>query len=226
MTKPKVAPKTAVKKVAPKKVATKPAAVEMVSYSIKMVIPTGQYANVQPEIVVKSGSIEAAHDFIAPHMNKLWKEYYLINERRPEPAPAPAPLAPTPNHLVTKPFVPDTDSTSGIVPSDVGTATSTAPSGVTYLTDPQAPAKKPMTVEEIAKSVGGTIIDEIPEVQPPGSGVAFTKATQAIESCMSLDALEIIRVQIDKSTKLTQEDKETLQPLLLARLEHLGQIIQ
>ena len=49
-----------------------------------MVIPTGQYANIQPEIIVKGGTVEEAHDYIAPHMNKLWKEYYLINERRPE----------------------------------------------------------------------------------------------------------------------------------------------
>ena len=44
--------------------------VEMVSYSIKMVIPTGAYANIQPEIVVRAGTVEDAHDFIAPHINK------------------------------------------------------------------------------------------------------------------------------------------------------------
>lgn len=73
----------------------------MVSYSIKMVIPTGDYANIQPEIIVKGGTLEEAHLYIAHHMNKLWKEYYLISQRKvtPEakkvyqsaPAPTPAP---------------------------------------------------------------------------------------------------------------------------------------
>jgi len=88
----KVAPVKKVKKV--KKVA--PVTVSeptLVSYSIKMVIPTGNYANIQPEIVVKAGTIEEAHSFIAPHMNKLWKEYYLISERKAEvKTPAPAPV--------------------------------------------------------------------------------------------------------------------------------------
>ena len=67
--------KTKTKKVKKEKV-IKPA-VTMISYSIKMVIPTGQYANIQPEIVVSAGTPEEAERFIAPHMNKLWKEYYM-----------------------------------------------------------------------------------------------------------------------------------------------------
>lgn len=83
--------------------------VTLVSYSMKMVIPTGNYANIQPEIVVKAGTIEQAHDFIAPHMNKLWKEYYLIGERKidskPAPVASPAPVnAPTP--VTTAPVTP------------------------------------------------------------------------------------------------------------------------
>ena len=108
----KVAPVKKVKKV--KKVA--PVTVSeptLVSYSIKMVIPTGNYANIQPEIVVKAGTIEEAHSFIAPHMNKLWKEYYLISERKAEvKTPAPAPVkaevktpAPVKAEVVTAPPV-------------------------------------------------------------------------------------------------------------------------
>jgi hypothetical protein len=118
----------------------KPKKVEMISYSIKMVIPTGAYANIQPEIVVKAGTPEEAHEFIAPHMNKLWKEYFMINERRPEPK-------------VNQPDVP-----------------------------PQSPV----------------------------SSVAFTKASQAIASCLGMDALELIRTQIHNSVKLTNEDKVKL----------------
>ena len=44
--------------------------VTLISYAMKMVIPTGNYSNIQPEIIVKAGTIEEAHSFIAPHMNK------------------------------------------------------------------------------------------------------------------------------------------------------------
>jgi hypothetical protein len=163
--------KPEIKKITPKK-----PIVEMVSYSIKMVIPTGAYANIQPEIIVKSKSIEDAHNFIAPHMNKLWKEYFLVNERRPEPPKAPA-------------------NTGNI---GLSTTQVTAP-----ITVPQVP----MTVEEVAKATGGV-------VQSPESSVALIKATQAIESCVSLDALALIQSQVDKSVKLSHEDKESLMPLL------------
>lgn len=131
--------------------------VELISYSMKMVIPTGNYANIQPEIVVKAGTVEEAHDYIAPHFNKLWKEYYLVGERRPEVKPTPvADLA-------------------GVHPAMKGEPT-------------------------------------------PVSSVAFTKASQAINSCLSHKALEIIKNQIEVSVKLTPEDKEKLQPLIVARI--------
>lgn len=154
------AKKTTKKKVARKKPAPK---VELVSYSMRMVIPIGQYANIQPEIVIKAGSVDEAHNYIAPHMNKLWKEYYLVSERRPKP---PEPVA--------KP----------------------------------APVEKP-----VAEPVS---------VQPPDSSVAFTKATQAIESCFSIDALNIITEQIRVSVKLTPNDKAFLIPLWEAKLLELN----
>jgi hypothetical protein len=122
----------------------------LVSYSMRMVIPTANYANIQPEIVVKSTSIEEAHDFIAPHMNKLWKEYYMISERRVE----------------AKPIVP--------------------------------------TVEAA-----------------PVSSVAFIKASQAITSCLSMEALELIKTQIEKSMKLTADDKPALLKSLALRAQEL-----
>ena len=125
----------------------KKSTVKLVSYSMKMVIPTGNYANIQPEIIVKAGSVEEAHNYIAPHFNKLWKEYYLVEERRPDP----------------------------IVP-----------------------------VNKVA-----------PEA--PMSSVAFIKANQAINSCTSLEAMEIIKNQVAISTKLTNEDKEKLQPIIEER---------
>lgn len=59
--------------------------VKLISYSVKMVIPTGAYANVQPEITVKAASVEEADKFITPHMARLWREYYMVNERPQAP---------------------------------------------------------------------------------------------------------------------------------------------
>lgn len=189
MKKNKTAP--AKKPVAKKKVIAKPK-VEMVSYSIKMVIPTGAYANIQPEIIVKSGSIDEAHAFIAPHMNKLWKEYFMVNERRPEP-PKTQPVYPT---------------TGTPTVSPIGSTTAANFTGGNASTPVQS-----TQTEMIIDAFGGKVVEETP-VQPPESSVAFIKATQAIESCLSLEALELIQNQVNKSVKLTHEDKEMLMPLL------------
>ena len=132
---------------------------KMISYAIKMVIPTGQYSNIQPEIVVSAGTPEEAHSYIAPHMNKLWKEYYMISEKKQEVV---APKANTP-----------------------------------------APAQ--------------------PEVSAPVSDVALVKATQAIQSCLSTDALDLIIKQIGVSVKLTEENKKSLLPLIEAKSKELNE---
>ena len=148
-----VAPrKRAVKKVAPQN------EVEMISYAIKMTIPTGQYANIIPEIVVKAGNPEEAHAYIAPHMNKLWKEYFMISERKKD---------------VVKPVQPKPE---------------VAP------------------VEEAS----------------PVSDVALVKATQAIQSCMSTEALDLIIKQIGVSVKLTEENKKSLLPLIETKSKELN----
>lgn len=162
-----VAPrKRAAKKVAPQN------EVEMISYSIKMTIPTGQYANIQPEIVVKAGNPEEAHKYIAPHMNKLWKEYLMISERKKEVVEEPKPAQPK-----------KTEPTTG---DDV--------------------KNQPTTTAESS----------------PISDTALVKATQAIQSCMSSDALDLIIKQIGVSTKLTQEHKDSLLPLVEAKSKELN----
>lgn len=146
-------PKPKVKKVVAR---VKP---ELISYSIKMTIPTAPFANIVPEIIVKAGTVEEAHDFIAPHMNKLWKEYFMINERRVE---------------------------------------------VTQATPPPVVNITPV----VANS--------------PVSSVAFTKASQAIASCLGLDAFNLIVNQVNASVKLTDEDKEKLGPVLEAKYNELN----
>jgi hypothetical protein len=150
--------------------------VEMISYSIKMVIPTGQYANIQPEIVVNAGSPEEAHDFIAPHMNKLWKEYFMVNERRPEP-------------VVHTKF------------------------------PPEAPENCPHG--KLRGYQCATCL-QTPNQMPPASSVAFTKASQAIASCLSVDALDLITEQVKKSTKLTDPDKDKLMVLVIGKIKEFN----
>lgn len=184
-----VAPKIVAKKPVVKKPVTPKPVVEMVSYSIKMVIPTGQYANIQPEIIVKGGTIQEAHDFVAPHMNKLWKEYYMVGERRPETQKPAVPLNSYSN-------VQETTTISTTVPDQMQLVKGISP-------DPKVMGEMPV----------GTG----PTVPPPDSGVAFIKANQAIASCLSLDALELIQAQVIKSVKLSHEDKEALMPLIEAK---------
>ena len=164
--------------------------VELISYSIKMVIPTVQYGNIQPEIIVKTDSIDEAHDFIVPHMNKLWKEYYLVDGKRPEPTPpAPAPVI-TP---VAKPEPPK----------------------------PELEAKPEPTPEVVPAPVPEPT--PAPATEPPPSSVAFVKATQAINSCMSAEALSLIIDQVYVSVKLTDEDKIALSPLLDEKYKELNE---
>ena len=163
------------KKSSAKKVANKKGP-EMISYEMKMVIPTGQYANIQPCIIVKGGSIEEAHDFVAPHMNKLWKEYFMCTERVNQPAPA----------VKATPVAPKTEKPVEKAPE----APKTAPEET----------KKPD--EQITPPVA------------PASAVALNKATQAITSCMSREALDLLSAQVEKSVKLGDEDKTALRKLV------------
>ena len=165
-----VAKKKVTKKLAPQK------APEMLSYSMRMVIPTGDYANIQPEIVVKAGSADEAHAFIAPHMNKLWKEYFNISKRRVEPEKKAVPVTPKPTVV------------------------------------PVAPKSAPIPV-----GIGSVPDPETTVYHSPVSSVAMTKATQAIESCLSMDALNLIIEQVKVSVKLTDQDKIDLAGIIMVK---------
>ena len=155
---------------------------EMISYEMKMVIPTGQYANIQPCIIVKGGSIEEAHDFVAPHMNKLWKEYFMISER------------PT---KITPPNIVITDTLKNGFKAETPT--------------PVAPEAPKITPEQ----------PDGPITPPPApaSAVASNKATQAVASCMSREALDLIATQVEKSVKLDENDKIVLRKMIAEKVK-------
>ena len=133
-----------------------------------MVIPTGAYANIQPEITVEASNPEEAHDYIAKHMDKMWKEYFMVNERVVQEAPKVCPAVVAPE-----------------------VSTQTGPTG---------------PVSEAS----------------PTSNVAVIKATQAIESCMSLEALDLIKNQVELSVKLSKEEKPKLRFMIVERFNELN----
>ncbi len=48
---------------------------KLISYTIKATIPTGQYANIQPEVTVQAESIEAAERAVMPYIETLFARY-------------------------------------------------------------------------------------------------------------------------------------------------------
>lgn len=44
-------------------------------YTLKATIPTGSYANIQPEITVEAESLEEAHAIVMPHIKGLFQQY-------------------------------------------------------------------------------------------------------------------------------------------------------
>lgn len=66
------------KKIKEKKIST----VELVTYTIKAVIPTAMYSNIQPEIVVKAGSIAEAEAVVLPYIDKLFEKYQEGNRNK------------------------------------------------------------------------------------------------------------------------------------------------
>lgn len=56
--------------------------VKLLSYTIKAVIPTGAYANIQPEITVQAENLQEAENYVIPHINKLFEDFLNKSERR------------------------------------------------------------------------------------------------------------------------------------------------
>ncbi len=58
--------------------------VKLMSYTMTAIIPTGQYQNIQPSIVVESDTLENAQAYVMPHIEALYKQYFNINENKIE----------------------------------------------------------------------------------------------------------------------------------------------
>ncbi len=82
-----------------KNLAVKVPKFKLISYTIKAVIPTGQYANIQPEVTVEAETIQEAERAVMPHIEALFAKYRdggvkpvepIINEPAPEIKPTTA----------------------------------------------------------------------------------------------------------------------------------------
>jgi len=147
--------------VAKKKTATKKPAVELVSYTLRAVIPTGAYANIQPEITVNAPSLEEAENVLMDHFVKLNDKYLNYSDK-------PKPVLPTVKHTVK---------------------------AETKLAPPV----------EITKTEDAPI------------SASMTRASNAVETAYSDEALALIEKQIEKSAKLTDNEKKVLGFRLVVR---------
>jgi len=59
--------------------------VTLETYTIKMLISTGPYSNIQPEITVQANTLDAAYGSVKEHIDMLHKTYFNILEKKPEP---------------------------------------------------------------------------------------------------------------------------------------------
>jgi len=197
---------------------------KLVSYSIRAIIPTGPYANIQPEIHVTASTIEEAADFVIPHLDELFEKYLNISER-PKPRVTVKETLPPVKAPVEVPKEVLTTLTTDVPEVKVETITTTGGHGgsqpVSGVTINEGGAMPP-NVEELqamSKEETFTPPPEPPVYPPVDSPVG--KAKLAVESCKSIEALNLISVRIQESVKLDALDKADLTVIVNEKRKHL-----
>lgn len=194
------AKKAATKKVAKKEVAPKAkkevkapkSTVSLVSFECSAVIPTQQYGNIQPKIVVTATTIEEARGVVMPMIEDLYKTYAEapLNGRDPkfygkvtvEEKKVEAPKVETP--------APATESSPEASAPSSSESTPTAPEAPA----PATPVEKPEPV---------------------------MKAEKAVSLAVSKEALALIRTQIENSVKIDPSFKPALFEICDAKYKEL-----
>ena len=153
--------------------------VKLISYTMKAVIPTGPYANIQPEITITASSLQEAQDYIVPHLDGLYEKYLNISDR-------PKPRVTVTEHVPQAPKPVE-------VPKE--TLTKLVTPGVTI----NEGGKLPPTIEELQAQAK---VEVVAPVTAEAEQTPFMKAVLAVESCKSIEALNIIKHRISISDKL------------------------
>jgi len=191
-TKKNSSPKVTKVKVDGKKKEVKPVPpelkIKLVSYTVRATIPTMMYGNIQPEITVEARTMEDAKLAVFPHIEELYQTY--CEEPRDGRKPA----------FMSKASVTATERM--VVVSAV--AKTELKKGEAVKIEPEASAPVP----EAPKTELDAFAEDLKK------SPAYTKAENAIKGAMSKDALNLLEDQIQKSVKLTPDEK----PLLLAEV--------
>jgi hypothetical protein len=174
---------------------------KLISYTLKATIPTGQYANIQPEITVSADTIEHAERAVMPYIETLFAKYRDGGVR---------PIEPVRSMVVVKP-----------VPI-------TAKALAAFAQAPVAPKPQETPAPDQIATValaGSPFTPIAPVVAAPAAivlTVPFTRAKGALDSCTSLAALKLVSDQVEKSTKLVDSEKVELRKISAEKLAKLN----
>ncbi len=210
----------------------------LISYKMTAVISTGSFSNVTPEIVVQAKTLEDAKNFITPHIKELYQEFYLVTERRVPVTKVEVKETPAPE--VIGKIVPLNQSAvkrigeTPVLPKSTG--------DVAELKDKISQKLEKMDEKAEAKKITvdgqptGMVAVENQEVLNPQKtnedikrlsngpteslhSVPYMKARAAVDSCMSIEALKVIKDQVTKSVKLTENEKNALLMVVIVAKE-------
>lgn len=170
---------------------------EFVGFTITAVIPTQQYGNIQPAIHVTAPSYEEAKAFVAPMIEDLYNTYA---ESLPK---------------FMRESVTVTERT---VPAETIKETPKTDTVKEDMAKNAAPVANIYTPPKNNDVVAGQPKDskEVP-FGPSVKSEAYIKAEKAIESAQTIEALDLIQGQINKSVKIDGKDKPFLDTILLKK---------
>jgi len=179
--------------------------VTLMNYTIKAVIPTGPYANVQPEITVQAPSLDEAKDYVLPHIDALFEKYLNLSDR---PKPRVVDTTPVAKQVDTTPVKPAVREPVTVTLTPV-TSSTPEPAPVVATEPTSSPEVK---VEQFVPAPEVVEPKKFEAEQPVST--AFDKAKMAVESCKSIEALNMIAEKIEQSVKLDALDKADLSVLV------------
>lgn len=172
------------------------AKVTLITYEIKATIPTGPYANISPCITVSAPSLDEARDYVLPHIDALYERYLNLSDR------------PKPRVLVKETPAPVTTEMSKSV--------------VEVKEVPKEVLTVPMNINQLAESTPVPEVISQTETNPGFvQSEAYQKAQAAVDSCKSVEALNLIADRINISVKLDALDKTDLSVLVATKRTEL-----
>ena len=192
------AKKAPAKKAPTKKAPAKKAKVTLLEFSMTAVIPTMSYGNIQPTISVKAKTLEEANEFVLPYIEELYKTYAYSENKTSYPRFMKEKVTVTEKVVDVK-----KKEQAKEVKVPVKTEVAETVKETEKVSTPEV--KKEVLQVPSKPSEGDSLSASLEESR------SFTKASKAIASAMSIDAVDQLQAQIHRSKNLTEPEK----PLLL-----------